>query len=336
MANKNRQSNSDLKELLLSSGNSFSFIQAYRLVSLLTEGIESSLDVLSIRPELSLEFPCSDIAGIEESISDNSTVSYQITATFLGLYGVSSPLPTFYTENLFREEAEDSSLNREFIDIFNNHLYHNLFKIWSRHRLGYQLFEKKDNSYLFFLYSFGGLTNENIRQLIPPEYNPLRYLGLLGHFPRSAYGLKAMLSDLLELKSIRILECQDNLLSIPEDQKISLGIANCQLGETAHLGEEIISTNNAFTIQIGPISFDDYSQLIPTSKKFELLNQSVKLYIDQPLIWDVALSIPGEEAPGITLGKQNGAQLGYDSWLLNKNSQREVIYTVRFVCQNEW
>lgn len=330
MASENRQSNINIKELLLTSGNKFSFIQANRLLNLLTKEEQASLqEQLRIRPELSLEFPGSDVASIEEVATENGS-RYLLTATFLGLYGVSSPLPTFYTENLFQEAAEDNSLNREFIDIFNNHLYHSFFKIWSTHRLGYKLFEEKDNSYMFFLYSFGGLTNENVRNNISSEYNPLRYLGILGHFPRSAYGLKTLLSDLLNLRAIKIIECQDSLLPIPEDQQFSLGINNCQLGENSHLGKEITSTNNAFTIQIGPISYDDYSQLLPNSEKFKLLHQSVNLYIDQPLIWDVELSIPGEEIPGITLGKINGAQLGYDSWLLDKKASRKVIYNVRF------
>ena len=334
MVSENRQSNINLKEQLLTTGNKFSFLQAYRLIKLLVkENKKSFTEQIYIRPELSLEFPSSDISTIEE-IHHDSSENYRLTATFLGLYGVSSPLPTFYTESLLREAAEDNSLTREFIDIFNNHFYHIFFKIWSNHKLGYKLFEDKDNAYLFFLYSFGGLTHENVRNNIPPEYNPLRYLGLLGHFPRSANGLKILLADLLNIHSIKILECQDSLLPIPEDQRFRLGIENCQLGETAHLGEQIISTNNAFTIQIGPISYEEYSSLLPNSKKFKLLHQSVDLYIDQPLIWDTELAIFGEEAPGITLGKRNGAQLGYDSWLLDKKSPREFIYTVKFDYQS--
>lgn len=328
MANKNRQSTFDIKEQLITSGKKFSFIQAYRLINgLISESITPEQGIarlLNIHPELSLCFPSSDIA----KIAINDEEQYDITATFMGLYGTSSPLPTFYTENLLKEQSEDNNLGREFIDIFNNQVYHLLFKIWSSNNLGYKIFEEHDTGYLSNLYSLGGLDNSEIQHLIPNSYNLIRYIGILGHLPRSAFGLKTFLIDILDIAEINIIEFEETTLSIPQEQQFALGLQNHQLGDNTHLGHHINSVSQAFTIEIGPLPFATYSTILPGSDKEQLLQNIVKMYVNEPLTWQINKKVIGEEIPGIALGCKSGAQLGLDSWLMNKHAPIEEVYTV--------
>ena len=108
-----------------------------------------------MRPELSLAFPASDISSIEELPSGNG---YQITATFFGLYGASSPLPAFYTEDLFSDARKDSTAARDFIDILHRRLYLLLVESWKKYRLFVQVTEGESQSYLAMLYAIAGLT----------------------------------------------------------------------------------------------------------------------------------------------------------------------------------
>ncbi|MGB9701073.1 MAG: type VI secretion system baseplate subunit TssG, partial [Thermodesulfobacteriota bacterium] len=121
MAGEDRGSSLNLKLDLLEKGHEFSFFQALRLLRRLTKGIEQPSPEgrghIKIRPHLSLAFPPADIAQIEENAED--PFSFTVTATFLGLYGSSSPLPTFYTEDLLAEAMEEETVTRDFIDIFN-------------------------------------------------------------------------------------------------------------------------------------------------------------------------------------------------------------------------
>ena len=82
-----------LKARLLQNGHRYSFLQVYRLLRLIArkEGIE--LKEIKTRPNTSLAFPESDVFSVRERDGGG----YQLTVNFLGLYGVSSPLPTFYT-----------------------------------------------------------------------------------------------------------------------------------------------------------------------------------------------------------------------------------------------
>lgn len=327
---------SDLEKQLFRQSRLFTFNQAYRLIHLLLKEklgnqytTDELLQQIRIRPELSLDFPNSDIARIEETVYDGK-FGCQITATFLGLYGSSSPLPTFYTEELFHDEDEGNPLVREFIDIFNNHLYQLFFKIWSTHRLSYQIFEAQNPGYLSYLYSLGGLGNEKTREIIPNHYNILRYIGLIGHLPRSALGLKTLLVDLLEIKQIEIFQCRNTIISIPLEQQFCLGIHGNSLGDTTHLGNQVISANEAFTIEVGPINYNEYIKLIPGSEKSQLLYHTVSAYIDQPLIWDLELKVIGKQLSSTGLGTDMWSRLGHNTWLFADGVAKADIYTVKF------
>src|SRR3546814_7786829 len=91
-------------EPLLAEGHRYAFFQALRLLRLHL-GEETFAQSVRVRPTLSLSFPENDINSI---VRENDIL--RITANFFGLYGVTSPLPTFYTEDLIRSEEHTSEL----------------------------------------------------------------------------------------------------------------------------------------------------------------------------------------------------------------------------------
>ncbi|MCK5099185.1 MAG: type VI secretion system baseplate subunit TssG, partial [Desulfobacteraceae bacterium] len=153
MVTENRKQTSEIIDRLIEKSSTFSFVQAVRLLlndisSLrLNEDHEiTQQEILAkfirIRPELSLRFPGTDITCVERS--EHNPAQFLITATFLGLYGSSTPLPTFYTEDLIEELNEGKSIKRDFLDIINYAIYPLFFKIWSKHRLFYKICEEND------------------------------------------------------------------------------------------------------------------------------------------------------------------------------------------------
>ena len=132
-----------LEDDLLNRGHQFSFFQAMRLVGLMAENaVEgTSPSKVRVRPELSLAFPAADLARIEQ-IDDG----YRLTATFLGLYGQASPLPTFYTEDLLEESAADLSASRDFIDIANHRLFALLYQCLTKYQLFFQVAQEEQEA----------------------------------------------------------------------------------------------------------------------------------------------------------------------------------------------
>jgi type VI secretion system protein ImpH len=180
-----------LKQELLREGHAFSFFQVIRLLRLFAmhaSGTQKSpsdfREKLRIRPNLSMAFPASDVESIEQ-FGDPEDPNFLITANFLGLYGSASPLPTFYTEDLIDEAAEDESVSRDFIDIVNQRIFSLLFECWGKYRQTLQVVEEKNAAHLERLLCLLGIGEKSFRKDIPEPHRLLRYIGLFTQFPHS-------------------------------------------------------------------------------------------------------------------------------------------------------
>ena len=330
MAPQDRREILNIKDSLLKNGRRFSFIQAVRLLRYSLSMIhgqrvdeESLIKTLRVRPELSLNFPETDITSISESGEDDS--HFLITATFLGLYGVSSPLPTFYTEDLMEEASQDMTVTRDFLDIINAPFYPLFFRCWSKYRQAIKVVEEEDLAYLERLYCLLGLGAEKLRQGIPYVHRLLRYIGLFTQFPRSALGLKTLLSDALYESSVDIIQCVPRMAGIPKDQWCFLGLSGASLGVDSYLGQEMADRMGAFRIVIGPVGGDTFRSLLPDTKRFSLIAELVDLYLDQPLEWDLELILSGGEVRTVCLGGPRWAHLGWDTWVFSGETLADAV-----------
>lgn len=330
MASQGRGSSFNLKIDLLENGHAFSFYQVLRLLRLYLEDSERweerrsiEEDRIRIRPELSLAFPASDVARIEEFTRENRSF-YSVTATLLGLYGTSSPLPTFYTEDLMEEASEDMSVARDFIDLFNHRLYLLLFHCWMKYREFLKVVEEKNPKDLEKLFCFLGLGEEELRRDLPEAYSLIRYIGLFTQFPRSSWGLETLLKDALGGIPIDVVPCIQRKVKIPEDQRAFLGLSGCTLGENSFIGEEIEDRMGKFRLRIGPLRSTEFHSLLPGNREHHWLTLLTKLYLKDPLEYDVELILKEKEAETTCLGGVKWSRLGWDTWAFSTKSIGEV------------
>ncbi|MBW2318358.1 MAG: type VI secretion system baseplate subunit TssG [Deltaproteobacteria bacterium] len=333
MAGENRGTFSDLKLQLLKEGHSFSFFQVMRLLRLFVSSAGESelvpaeeMQGIRVRPKLSLDFPAADVDGIEERVEGEGT-SFQVTATFLGLYGSSSPLPTFYTEDLMDEASSDESITREFLDVFNHRLYLLLFKAWNKYRQFLQVVEERNENYIERLFCLLGLGEEVIRSDIPGAYGLLRYIGLFTQFPRSAAGLNSLLRDALGDIAVEVLPCMHRMATIPEDQRLFLGKPGAMLGEASYLGDEIPDRMGKFRLHLGPVKRDQFQGLLPGGRNYEKLTTLTSCYVTDPLEYDVEVDLAEGEACTACLGASEWARLGLDTWVFGGRDVGEVTAT---------
>ncbi|WPD22014.1 MAG: type VI secretion system baseplate subunit TssG [Candidatus Electrothrix scaldis] len=332
MASKNRQHPSDItdiRQLLLEQGHRLPFVQVIRLLKLylsrqqnkkLTN--EELFRLIRVRPHLSLDFPGTDIVKVEEL--DEEHARFQITVTFLGLYGSSSPLPTFYTEDLIDEEREGRNATREFLDILNHQFYNTYFQTWEKYNISHQLCEgekerDRDKNYLI-LYSLLGIIQPEVRQLIEHERRFLPYIGLAIQRPRSAEGLRALISDMLEEPNVNVYQCVEYQATITLDQRCFLGTKNTRLGEDAHLGSLVRDRMGKFILSLGPVDGTRFQELLPHHADHQLLLECVLFYCDQSLLWDLQLEIKCEDMETCQLGNPSWGHLGWNTWLYSTDT----------------
>jgi type VI secretion system protein ImpH len=320
----------DLKLDMLKKGHAFSFYQVIRLLGHMQAGTAKrgstdrrGLNDIRIRPNLSMAFPASDVEKVEERGEDEAG-DYLITANILGLYGSTSPLPTFYTEELIAEETNDESVSRDFIDIINHRLYELLFRCWAKYRQYLQVLEEQHAPDLERLFCLLGLGEKELRDEISEPYRLLRYIGLFAQFPRSVAGLKALLRDALGDIPLTIIPCVERKAKIPETQRCCLGISGCILGQNAYLGEELADRMGKFRIQVGPMNTSEFQTFFSGNEAYERLTFLTRLYLTEPLAYDLELIQAKDQARTVSLGNAEHAMLGTNTWVFSGEYLNEV------------
>lgn len=329
MAAQNRPETPDLtaelKRALIRDARRFSFFQVLRLLERLGDA-----GVVRIRPELSFVFPASDVAEVRELVEqEDGEKGFEVLATFLGLYGASSPLPNFYTEELFEEALEDSSVKRDFLDILNQRLYELLYEIWHKYHLAVEVTERGSRAHLDRLFCLMGLGTKEAVDSVEDARLMLRYLGLLTQWPRSAAALETLLRDRLELRRLHVIPCIERRVRIPEEQRCRLGAQPCTLGQDAVIGSETRDMQGKFRIEVGPVDRETFFSLSPGGEKERLLRRQVNFYLNVPLECEIKLTMDGRQVHTTRPGAEHWSHLGMDTWIFS-GSQLTRDITVTF------
>lgn len=309
-----RGSGACLADELTGQGHEFSFLQALRLIQGRLPG------KVRIRPVLSLAFAGSDVIRI-----DREPDGYLVSISFLGLYGPGTPLPTFYTEELIDERLSELSVRRDFLDILNRRIGELCYQCLIKYRLatpeGCDSFRER----LFCLMGQGGIAQRRLvgePGLLPP------FAGIVAMRSHGAAGLTTLLRGVLGVP-VRILQCVERQMVVPEEQRAVLGKGT--LG-AVFTGSSMRDRNGKFVIQLGPLDGRDFADFLPEGPGRRRLDALVEGFLRAPFLWDLQLLLAAEEVPAARLGCGIGGRLGYDSWIA---PDPRVVGTVTFSAPGE-
>ena len=340
MAGQAGLSTFDIETGLLEKGRRFSFIQVMRLMRLLGHVPESVKDPrtfarqaqsLRISPQNNLSFPASDVMSIQRAKGESS--GFLVNAGFLGLYGPASPLPTFYTEDLIQQEADEESAVRDFLDIFNHRIFTLFFRCLMKYRLFFRVCEEHNPEILNKLYCLIGLGELRHRRDMPYGYSMIRYSGILSQHPRSARGLETMLGDAFNYTSVKVVQCVGRHVKIPLSQRLLLGKTGSRLGIDRVIGEQIRDHTGKFRLRLGPVNFTLFQKLLPGSEENKRLSLLTRFYLLDPLEYDLELILQEGEASCVRLGAETASRLGMDTWIFSCEKIGEVHAVFPFGCQ---
>jgi type VI secretion system protein ImpH len=312
-----------LRDELLAHGARYGYFQAIRLMR------RAGASHIRVRANLSLGFPDTDIDRIEPmpGRAAGGDDAYRITANFFGLYGVSSPLPTFYTEDLLDDQREGRHARREFFDILHASLYPLLFEAWRKYRLQLRAVEENDDDALDMLYAFAGLGSAPQRDSLPGAGGLLRHLALFAQRTRSALGLRTLLADAFAPATVEVESCVPHWMPIPADQRIRLGEQAHRLGEDCPLGVQFEDCDNLVRIVIADLPPPLFQQLLPGADGHRWLQFLVRFYLTRPL--QVAIELRLKSQGGAArLGGAAWSRLGLDTWL--PQAEGELASSVSF------
>lgn len=332
MAGTARGSAHFLKGRLLEEGSGHSFVQALRLLRrvLMAEGGVGDRKAfwrrVKVRPHLSMAFAPADIHDVRQVGEGPSR--YQVTVEFMGLYGSTSPLPNFYTEDLLDEQSEGKTATRDFLDLVNATIYPLQFQSWSKHRLFHSLVEERDPAALERLFCLLGMPDLGRGCQYVDPYALLKYIGLFALASRPMEGLRGLLADYFGLP-FELEPCIEHWVRIPPEQRCRLGVTGQRLGEDSCLGSEVRDSMGKFRIQVGPLDAEAFHRFRPGGSSFRELAELVRLYCRDSPCWDLRITLrPGQAVP-VRLGDPEWSKLGLGAWLLPAQPQSGCV-TVDF------
>ncbi|MEZ6186369.1 MAG: type VI secretion system baseplate subunit TssG [Planctomycetota bacterium] len=312
---------------LLERGQDFSFQQAVRLLQLLHPdatpvGLQGPPDdeVVRFSGWLSLAFPPGDVASVAswERIPDglgnvDARPRFSLEATFLGLYGSSSPLPTCYTEELL--DQEDPEAERAFYDLFQHRLISMVYRSWERYRIAARFRPDGED---YYSQRLGRLVHVSEREVpegsAMPRLELLALAGLLSQGPRSAASLSAALRASFDGVEFKVESFIPRWQDIPRDQYSRLGTENSILGQDLLLGSRIRDMGGTFRVVVDTTGFADYADFLPGGRRFQAAREVIDLFNSDALDYELEVRLPAAGAPPFALGTQH-ARLGWSTWL---------------------
>lgn len=244
-----------------------------------------------------------------------------------GLLGPNGALPLHYTEHAYtRIHQWNDPTFAEFLDIFHHRAYLLFYRAWAEsqphiayHRHTFNPFAQHLNSLVGH-----GASSSWGREALPTHFRA----SLAAHFTRRSKtqeGLANSLSALTGLP-VQIFPFQAQWLQLPVQAGPQV------LGRGAMLGSRVWCAQSKIKIDIGPMAYSAYQQLLPATEGRKRLVQAAHAYLGLEFDCEFALQISPDKIPQACL---NGtAQLGRTAWLgeLQRHKRAQQPTTVRMKC----
>lgn len=322
MADAQRNPAPDLSDSLLAEAKRHDFFCLLeRLHGLHDDDLESSdtFDADHQRILLSnhagLGFPASDVA-LAERLESQVPHQYRVQATFFGMHGTDSPLPSYYLDRLAYEAGQGVGIRPAFLDFFNHRLLTLLHQAWRKYRYYIRFRRGADDQFSRRIFALIGLQHDATRGDTPIAWSRLlSFAGAVVLRSRSPAMLAGLIAHCFDLEHVQIRDFALRHAVIDDSDRIRLGVNNGQLSHSFQIGDSVRTRHSSFVIVISHLSQARFREFLPHGENFERLRQLVVFLLRDPIPCDLELGLRQDEVPPFNLRLAGGTQLGWTSFL---------------------
>lgn len=313
---------------VLEQSRTLSFFQAIKIL----RQADHSLS-LRFRATPSLAFPPHEIARVysEPTLADPTHLTIEVP--FLGLYGPSSPLPTFYTERLLRDEESSKNI-RDFLDIFNHALITRLLEIrtYTRSLVDNESRTSasgaKSTETTRILLRLGGLVA--LSEAPAPQDDPdsallLRIVGLLAFRRGTAREVRYLIGFMFKGIAVEVEEWVPRPITIDTSQVARLGSSTACLGSFL-LGRRSIDPSGGIRLILTGIPYEEALELMPGKAQHERLVRLLGLIIPGGLHVELILRVI--RGRPMTLGGEV-SRIGWTARLGRTGETSDAVHEIR-------
>lgn len=340
-----RAARARLLDRMLARGWQFDFFQAVWLLERacqdrtpVGERGPVAAEPLRFRPDVSVGFPATDVRRITTWREPGATEpNFRMDVTFLGLYGVATPLPLHYAIGLLRHvdaveqlptdtagaatepraPGTGSTPERDFLDILHHRLISLFYRSWTKYRY-HVTFDMPHRdvitSYLLWLIGYQRGWERDLLGVSPLRM--LRYAGTLTQHPRSAASLEGLLLDYWKDIPVQIEQFVGRWVALKPIDLNRIGVDNSRLGVDLTVGEQVYDISGAFNIKVGPMDWPTYVTFLPDGPRYAETRSIALLYSADPLSFSIEARLQAGQVPECQLASDAGTgRLGYTSWV---------------------
>ncbi|WP_250517084.1 type VI secretion system baseplate subunit TssG [Caballeronia sp. INDeC2] len=317
-----------LFERFSADANRFDFFQAVRLVECahpmlprMGASMRPRDDAVRFAQEPELIFFPTTL----QHFTNTQETAPKLAVNFFGLLGPNGPMPTHLTEYV-RDRARNAGdpTFARFLDVFHHRMASLFYRAWAAGQPVVSLDRDDDDRMSGYVGSVFGLNEASLRDRDSvPDFAKLHFAGLLAGPTRHAAGLRLVLARYFGLP-VRIAQNVGHWMDLPARSLTRLGARDesARMGVGTTLGARVFDRQHKFRVVLGPLSMRDYERFLPDGASLTRLVDWVRLYVRDPLDWDVNLQLQRADVPCLTLGRHR--RLGYTTWLHARDATHDA------------
>ena len=276
-------------------------------------------DPVRFRPWPGMGFPASELRAVETD-EDHPERPPTVRTTFLGMYGVDSPLPGSYLDDI-AQRREGYEATTAFLDIFSHRITTQYYRIWRKYAYP-ATFEPggSDETSQCLL----GLVGLGIPGTAEHVATPIsRFLALLGtmRLPgRNGEGIRALVS--LLAPQTRAVVTEPDLVRVHIENRSGLSADNrVSLAQRATLGKSAKEACSRVRIDLYTGDPDEATGWLPGGVLYADFLVLMRVYMGYRSDARLKLTVPVRLLPEPRLGAKRRIQLGRTGLLGLKNGK---------------
>lgn len=315
-----RESQSAPARLIAQLGNRLPQTNFYRFCQLLEQSVPQApvpgstwqlrLEPVRFRPHPGMGFPASEIRSAE--LPEDPGRPPSVHVTFMGLYGVTSPLPTSYIDDI-AQRREGYEATTDFLDIFNHRLIAQYYRIWRKYSYPATFKSGGEDETSQYLLSLVGLGMPgSSRHTAAPLSRFLALLPVMLLPGRTAEGLESLVS--LLAAQTRATVWHHDPCRIPLSTPLTMRTSACvSLAHRPVMGAYATDVNGQVLLQLSTDNPDEVVGWLPGGQLHADLLALLQVYLGTRLNVRLQLRVDRKLLPDAQLGCQptsGSAQLG--------------------------
>ena len=252
-------------------------------------------DPVRFRPHAGMGFPVSELKTVQTD-DEHPDAPPTVRTTFLGLYGVDSPLPTSYIDDI-TQQREGHETMEAFLDIFNHRIMTQFYRIWRKHSYPATFEPGGSDKTSQSLMALTGLPHAGPT----PTSRLLALLQPLVRTTRTAEGIAAVIKTQAPLTQVEVHPHQAILM--PAGQQAEFSFSRRQtLGDYLVLGSQTTEVNYRIGITMYTEDEKEAKGWLPGGQLREDVFSLLRVYLGCDYDASLSLSIPIKLAPLPRLG----------------------------------